>query len=363
MPVESMRWDAGALEILDQTRLPGAIVRLRLVTVDELCEAIRSLRVRGAPALGVAAAYGMRLASEAYLRGRGEDAGELRRELASAAAALAATRPTARNLFAALERVQAVARATSGDAAAVAGAVARVAEAVHAEDRALCEAIGRHGAALLPARASVITHCNAGALATGGIGTALGIVYEAVRQGKSVHVYADETRPLLQGARLTAWELQQAGIPVTLLCDGAAASLLARGGIDCALVGADRIAANGDTANKVGTFALALAARRHGVPLYVAAPSTTFDMALAGGSEIPIEQRGASEVVPGDAGSGSPIGIAVYNPAFDVTPAELIAAIVHEGGVVRPPYARTLPESLPRLASSPREEPRETGPR
>jgi methylthioribose-1-phosphate isomerase len=220
---------------------------------------------------------------------------------------------------------------------------------VHTEDRALCDAIARHGAALLPDHAHVITHCNAGALATGGIGTALGIVYEAVRQGKAVHVFADETRPLLQGARLTAWELTRAQVPVTLLCDNAAASLLAQGGVHCALVGADRIARNGDTANKIGTLLLALAAHHFGVPFYVAAPSTTFDLTLASGAAIPIEQRGAAEVVAGFGIATAPAGVKVYNPAFDVTPADFITAFVHEGGVVRPPYDDTLPESLRRL--------------
>ena len=356
MPVEALRWQSGALEILDQTRLPAEVVTLRITSLEVLCEAIRSLRVRGAPALGVAAAYGVRLVAEEYLQGGGDDVRELRCRLAAASAALGATRPTARNLFAALERVQAVAAGAAGGVPALVAAVGQEAARVHAEDRELCAAIARHGAALLPARARVITHCNAGALATGGMGTALGIVYEAVRQGKAVHVYADETRPLLQGARLTAWELQQAGVPVTLLCDSAAASLLARGGIDCAIVGADRIAANGDTANKVGTLGLALASARFGVPFYVAAPSTTFDVQLADGRAIPIEQRPRSEVTQG--GTTAPAGVEVYNPAFDVTPAALIAAIVHEGGVVRPPFGRNLPASLARLAGPPPARPR-----
>jgi methylthioribose-1-phosphate isomerase len=242
--------------------------------------------------------------------------------------------------------MRAAAVAAHGGVADVVESVARAAVALHEEDRALCESIARHGASLVPEQARVVTHCNAGALATGGIGTALGVVYEAVRQGKSVHVFADETRPLLQGARLTAWELGRAGVPVTLLCDNAAASLLARGGIDCAIVGADRIARNGDTANKVGTLSLALAARRFGVPFYVAAPSTTFDLSLASGKEIPIEERAADEVAGALGVRTAPAGVGVYNPAFDVTPAELITAIVHEGGVVRPPYEETLAASL-----------------
>ena len=346
MAVEAVLYRDGALELLDQTRLPGEVQVLKITDVDVLCEAIRSLRVRGAPAIGVAAAYGFRMAADAWQRAGGGSVDDLRGRLRAAGEALGATRPTAHNLFMAIERLRQVVDAPHADAPAMVRAVAAAADAVHAEDRALCAAIARHGAALLPDPARVITHCNAGALATGGIGTALGIVYEAVRQGKAVHVFADETRPLLQGARLTAWELSRAQVPVTLLCDNAAASLLAQGGVHCALVGADRIARNGDTANKIGTLSLALAAQRFGVPFYVAAPSTTFDLTLASGAGIPIEQRGAAEVVAGFGVATAPAGIEVYNPAFDITPADLITAIVHEGGVVRPPYGRNLPASL-----------------
>lgn len=348
MAVETVGYRDGAVELLDQTRLPGEVQVLRITDLDALCEAIRSLRVRGAPAIGVAAAYGFRMAADAWVRSGAADAGALRQHLHAAGRMLAATRPTARNLFLAIERLLQVADAPHADAAALARAVAAAAVAVHEEDRALCAAIARHGAALLPQTSRVITHCNAGALATGGMGTALGIVYEAVRQGKSVHVFADETRPLLQGARLTAWELSQAEIPVTLLCDNAAASLLAHGEVHCALVGADRIARNGDTANKVGTLSLALAAYRFGVPFYVAAPSTTFDLTLANGAGIPIEQRDGGEVLQGFGTASAPPGIGAYNPAFDVTPADLITAIVHEGGIVRPPYGQNIPASLRR---------------
>jgi methylthioribose-1-phosphate isomerase len=346
VPVEAVGYDGGAVLILDQTRLPAEEHVLHIRELEPLCEAIRSLRVRGAPAIGVAAAYGFRMEAEAWARAGGKDIDDLRQRLRRAAAALGATRPTARNLFVAIERLSAVVDAEHPNAAALVARVAAAANAMHDEDRALCAAIARHGAALLPASARVITHCNAGALATGGMGTALGVVYEAVRQGKSIHVFADETRPLLQGARLTTWELQRAHVPVTLLCDNAAASLLAAGGIHCAIVGADRIARNGDTANKVGTLSLALAAERYGVPFYVAAPSTTIDLGVATGADIPIEQRGASEVAHGFGVATAPAGVAVYNPAFDVTPGELVAAIVHEHGVVRPPYERTLAASL-----------------
>jgi methylthioribose-1-phosphate isomerase len=348
VPVEALRWRDGALELIDQTLLPHALTVLRITDLEPLCEAIRTLRVRGAPAIGVAAAYGFRLVAEAYAAAGGDDVGELRRRLDAAAAALAATRPTARNLFMAIERLQAAAGAARGGVPELVGAVGRAADQIHDEDRRLCLAIARHGAGLLPPRTRLVTHCNAGALATGGIGTALGVVYEAVRQGKDVHVYADETRPLLQGARLTAWELEREGVPVTLLCDNAAASLLARGGIDCCIVGADRIARNGDTANKVGTLSLALAARRYGVPFYVAAPSTTFDLELGTGAEIPIEERPAAEVAHGFGAPTAPAGVDVFNPAFDVTPADLVTAFVHEGGVVRPPYDVTLVPSLRR---------------
>jgi methylthioribose-1-phosphate isomerase len=344
--VETVGYTDGAVMLLDQTLLPGEERVLRIQRLEDLCEAIRSLRVRGAPAIGVAAAYGFRMQADAWARDGGSDLEDLRRHLRRTAAALGSTRPTARNLFVAIERLTAVVEAAQPDAATLVARVGSAATAMHDEDRALCAAIARHGAALLPSEARVITHCNAGALATGGMGTALGIVYEAVRQGKSVHVYADETRPLLQGARLTTWELRRARVPVTLLCDNAAASLLARGDVHCAIVGADRIARNGDTANKVGTLPLALAAQRYGVPFYVAAPSTTIDLSLATGAEIPIEQRDAAEVAHGFGVATAPEDVPVYNPAFDVTPGDLVAAIVHEHGIVRPPYERTLAASL-----------------
>lgn len=349
MPVEAVGFSDGAIEIIDQTRLPGEFVVKRIEDLDTLCEAIRVLRVRGAPAIGVAAAYGFRLQAERFARDGGRDAEELRRRLLAAGETLAATRPTARNLFTMVERMSRFVRESAADVEQMVAGVAREAAAIHDEDRRLCEAIARHGAQLLPQSARVLTHCNAGALATGGIGTALGVVYEAVRQGKVVQVFADETRPLLQGARLTAWELERSGVPVTLLCDNAAATLLSRRDIDCVVVGADRIARNGDTANKIGTLSVAIAAQRFGVPFYVAAPSTTFDLGLATGADIPIEQRPAAEVAAGFGTVTAPQGVGVFNPAFDVTPADLIAAIIHEGGVVRPPYARTVPESLDAL--------------
>lgn len=352
MHVDTVQYRDGVIEIIDQTLLPHEYFILQINDLDSLCEAIRSLRVRGAPAIGVAAAYGMRLTAEQLLRTGQPDAGAMRRALESAAAQLAATRPTARNLFGVLDRIERTAAAAPPAAAAIAAAVIDAATAVHDEDRAACAAIGRHGATLLPQRARVLTHCNAGALATGGMGTALGIVYAAAAAGKEVQVFADETRPLLQGARLTAWELERAGIPVTLLCDNAAATLLGRGAIDCVVVGADRIARNGDTANKVGTLSVALAARHFGVPFYVAAPSTTFDLSLETGAAIPIEERAADEVLRGLGTRIAPAGIGVFNPAFDVTPAELITAIVHEGGIVQAPFGERLAASLPAPAAA-----------
>jgi len=318
------------VRIIDQTRLPGDVVELELRTLDEILEAIRSLRIRGAPLLGIAAACAMAIAAET----EGSDDAALAR----AAAAIRATRPTAVDLHRAAEAARAAAAAHPTPEARR-QALWDFAEGMLAAQRARDEAMARHGAALLPAGASVLTHCNTGALATGGLGTALGVVREAFRQGKLARCYATETRPLLQGARLTMWELVHEGIPATLLTDGAAASLLASGRVQAVLVGADRIARNGDTANKVGTLALAAAAARFGVPLYVVAPSTTFDLSCPSGAAIPIEERGAEEVATFAGIRTAPAEAVVYNPAFDVTPAELIAGWVTELGIVRPPFA------------------------
>ncbi|MEZ4387509.1 MAG: S-methyl-5-thioribose-1-phosphate isomerase [Candidatus Krumholzibacteriia bacterium] len=305
--------------------------------MDDLAAAIRSLTVRGAPAIGIAAAYGLvlscRLGRLAGLAGP-----ELVAHLAADHARLAATRPTAVNLFWALDRMAAGFRAdlapTDLEAALLAAA-----RAIHDEDVAMSRAMGAAGQALLPDVAAVLTHCNAGALATGGYGTALAVVYAAREAGKQVQVYADETRPLLQGARLTAWELQNQGIPVTVLPDAAAATLLRQGRIDAVITGADRIAANGDAANKIGTYPLAVLAARHQVPFYVAAPGSTIDPATADGDRIEIEQRDPAEVHGFGECRFTPEGVAAFNPAFDVTPAELITAIITEAGVRRPPYA------------------------
>jgi methylthioribose-1-phosphate isomerase len=318
--------DARAVRLLDQRRLPHEETWLTLGTSDEVAEAIRTLTVRGAPAIGVAAAYG--LAAEALRGVRGE-------ALGAAADRMANARPTAVNLAWAVKRVARI-------FAQGADAVLAEAHAIRDEDEASCRRIGALGAPLLPRAAKVLTHCNAGALATAGYGTALGLVRAAVESGNAVTVFADETRPFLQGARLTAWELQRDGIPVTLLTDGMAGWLMSRGEISCIVVGADRIAANGDVANKIGTYSLAVLAKHHGIPFYVAAPWSTVDLACPTGEAIPIEERGGDEVTLLDGRLIAPAGVPARYPAFDVTPAALVSAIVTERGVVTPPSPEAL---------------------
>jgi methylthioribose-1-phosphate isomerase len=337
----------GALRLIDQTRLPGALVEIECRDVATVWEAIKTLRVRGAPAIGVAAAYGAVLGARA---GLAEGQFGLEQALATATEYLRTSRPTAVNLFWALDRIDRIAASVPHDVGRDAFLARLLAEA-HAmadEDRAMCRAIGEHGAGLLESGQGVLTHCNAGALATAGLGTALAVIYAAHEQGKSLHVFADETRPLLQGARLTAWELARRGVPVTLICDNMAAQVMKEGRVRTVIVGADRIAANGDAANKIGTYGVAVLAKAHGIPFYVAAPSTTFDLALRDGSAIPIEQRDAAEIVRGFGVATAPEGIAVYNPAFDVTPADLIAGIITERGVIRPVNSSTIRETLQR---------------
>lgn len=341
-PVVTVAWtrDGRALRILDQTALPERELYLELVTLAEIVEAIRMLRVRGAPAIGVAAAMGLVVALAHASRGDGP---AVRALLVPTAQALSSARPTAVNLAWAVARVVRAGDRVSDDALLT--ALRTEADAIAREDAAMCERIGRAGGALVTHGARVLTHCNAGALATAGIGTALAPVYVAHAEGRAPRVYADETRPLRQGARLTAWELARAGIPVTVLPDGAAASLLRDGAVDLVIVGADRIAANGDTANKIGTYPLALAAKAHGIPFYVAAPLSTFDLATADARGIEIEERAASELAP------LPAGVAVYNPAFDVTPAALITAFITDRGVLHPPFAFDT-NALPTLHSA-----------
>jgi methylthioribose-1-phosphate isomerase len=338
--IPTIAWhpDPPAVRILDQTRLPAAEVFLDLTEVDSLCEAIATLRVRGAPAIGIAGGYGVALAA---LRAAAEDEASADARVEDAAARLRAVRPTATNLAWGVARVRQRyrdARAEGRSPGSAAAAALAEAGAIHEEDLEASRAMGRAGAALVPRRGRVLTHCNTGGLATGGLGTALAVVFEAARAGREPSVFVDETRPLLQGARLTAWELEREGIAATLIVDGAAAWLMASRGVDLILVGADRIAANGDTANKVGTYGLAVAAARHRVPFYVVAPLSTFDATIASGSEIPVEERAAEEVRSILATPIAPRGVPVWNPAFDVTPAELIAGWVTERGLLRPPF-------------------------
>jgi methylthioribose-1-phosphate isomerase len=328
--------DGAGVRILDQRELPAREVYCDLRTIEQVFEAIRSLAVRGAPAIGIAAAMGATLAIDTA--DTAADLATARQQLVDACDRLNASRPTAVNLHWALERMKRAAQLWSGSTQTFREAMRAEATRILDEDRAMCRAIGEHGAALIPDRARILTHCNAGALATGGIGTALAAIYVAVEQGKRVQVFADETRPLLQGSRLTAWELTRAGIPTTVLVDGAAASLMQRGEVDLCIVGADRVARNGDAANKIGTYGLAIAAKHHGIPFYIAAPSSTFDPNIASGEEILIEQRGADEIRCGFGRLTAPADASVYNPAFDVTPAALVTAIVSDRGVHQPPF-------------------------
>jgi methylthioribose-1-phosphate isomerase len=335
--IEAVRWSPSgdAVRIVDQTLLPLRYEERELRTVDEVCDAILRLAVRGAPAIGVAAAMGL-VASLLPFATLPMDALQVR--LREHARRIRRTRPTAVNLGWAIDRMLTRAARGAVDGAALLAGLRAEATAILVEDRAMCRRIGQHGLALMHDGARVLTHCNAGALATGGIGTALAPVYLAADAGMRVEVLADETRPLLQGSRLTAWELSRAGIPVGVLADGMAASLMRAGRVDLCLVGADRIAANGDVANKIGTYALAIAARHHGIPFYVAAPTSTFDASLATGDEIPIEQRSRDELACSFGHVTVPDDVPVENPAFDVTPAELVTAIISDRGVQYPPY-------------------------
>jgi methylthioribose-1-phosphate isomerase len=321
--------------MLDQRLLPEREVYLACRTAEEVAQAIESLAVRGAPAIGCAAAFGVACAARVSTA---RDAAALVADVEAAIRRLAATRPTAVNLFWALERMRArLAAERQEDAGTLRAALLAEAEAVLAEDIAACRALGRAGAALVPDGARILTHCNAGALATGGYGTALGVVRAAVEAGRRVSVLADETRPFLQGARLTAWELTRDGIPVTVVTDGMPAHLMRRGEVDLVIVGADRVAANGDVANKIGTYGLALLAHAHGIPFYVAAPCSTVDLATPDGAAIPIEERGRDEVARIAGRAVVPEGVPVRHPAFDVTPAALVTALVTERGVLRSP--------------------------
>lgn len=329
-----LEWRDGALWMIDQRQLPGQLVWVKCARSKEVAARILDMTVRGAPAIGLAAAYGMVLASQEAEALRGE----ARREfLAAAGAQLAATRPTAVNLFWALERCG-EALAAGADTAAL----LEVARRLHAEDAAGNRRIGEDGAKLISDGMGVLTHCNAGALATGGWGTGLSPIFVAHERGVKFHVYVDETRPRLQGARLTAWELAQAGVPHTLICDNMAASLMRAGKIQLCLTGADRIAANGDVANKIGTYGVAVAAKHHGLKMVVAAPRSTFDLSIPTGAQIPIEERAQSEVTAWGEERICPAETRAFNPSFDVTPAELVSSILTDRGVIQPVNAKEL---------------------
>jgi methylthioribose-1-phosphate isomerase len=339
--LETVRWRDGVVRILDQTRLPAEEVYLDLATTAEVVDAIRRLAVRGAPAIGVTGALAV---AQAAAQIGGHSAPEWIARVQESARVVAEARPTAVNLRWAVDRVVSVLWRAAGRGAGIEslqGLALDEAQVILAEDLALSAAMGRHGAQLLPEEGRVLTHCNTGGLATAGGGTALGVVFEAVRQGKRIFVYADETRPLLQGARLTAWELQRAGIPCAVLCDGAAAWLFRTSPIDAVLVGADRVAANGDTANKIGTLSVALVARAFKVPFFVVAPRSSFDLSLADGRVIAIEERDPEEVLSWQGVRSAPEGVDAWNPAFDITPAGLVSGWVTERGVERPPFAET----------------------
>jgi methylthioribose-1-phosphate isomerase len=339
--VETIQWTGEGVVMIDQTRLPREVVFVTCRTYEDVAQAIRSMVIRGAPAIGVAAAMGVALGVAAG------DGTSFHQTLDRVCGILAQTRPTAVNLFWAIERMKILALSLEGrPMEEIRARLIEEARRIHAEDIAINRAIGANGAPLIPDGKHVLTHCNAGALATAGYGTALGVIRAAVEAGKKIAVYAGETRPFLQGARLTAWELQQDGIPTTLITDNMAGHFLRAGGISCVVVGADRIAGNGDVANKIGTYSVAVLAKENGVPFYVAAPISTLDLTLEHGGKIPIEERAAGEVTHVYGVQVAPDGIAVANPAFDVTPNKYVTAIITENGVAYPPFV----ESLRRLA-------------
>jgi methylthioribose-1-phosphate isomerase len=349
---ETVIWKNDRLKLIDQTQLPEKLTYVWCDTVEDVWDAIKRLKVRGAPAIGVAAGYGIVVALK---KSRPKTSEDLIKSVDAAADYLASARPTAVNLTWALDRMRAVARGMKNRSPQeIRAALKKEAIEIHDEDRGLCENLGHHGAKLIRPGSTVLTHCNAGALATGGMGTALAAVFVAHARGKKVSVIADETRPLLQGARLTAWEMMRAGIDVTLICDNMAAQVMKEGKVDLVITGADRVAANGDAANKIGTYGVALLAKAHGIPFYVSAPSSTFDLSLRTGAEIPIEQRDPQEVTEGFGKRTAPKRVNVYNPAFDVTPARLIAALITEKGIIRPPYRRNIAAVLGRGNSSSR---------
>lgn len=349
MIVQAIKWIDGIdgyLELIDQRRLPAEFVKLQCRDIKALFEAIKTLAVRGAPAIGVSAAYGLVLALQKLNANDGLD--RAFRSLAEAREYLASSRPTAVNLFWAMDRILRVADSTSyfETLQQLREVVLAEANAIYHEDVDMCRRIGQNGQKFIKEDAGILTHCNAGALATAGQGTALSVMFEARKSNRKFKVYVDETRPLLQGARLTAWELKQAGINVIVICDDMAGWLMKQGKITAVITGADRIAANGDAANKIGTYSLSILAKEHGIPFYVAAPSSTFDLSIKTGAKIPIEQRTAEEVTTFAKTQIAPDGVGVYNPAFDVTEAQDIAAIITERGVIEKPNTNSILEHL-----------------
>jgi methylthioribose-1-phosphate isomerase len=338
--IQTLEWTDKGVRFLDQTKLPTEETYVTAVTYQQVAEVIRNMVVRGAPAIGVAAAMGIALGVQ---NSKAETVGELKKDFDEICKAIGETRPTAVNLFWAIRRMQdKFEMLRIRPMPQIRQAIVEEAQRMHAEDVAANQAMGRHGATLMPSSGGVLTHCNAGALATAGYGTALGVIRAAVEQGKKIHVYADETRPFLQGSRLTAWELMKDGIPTTVISDNMAGAVMKQGKIGAIVVGADRIAANGDVANKIGTYTVAVLAKEHGIPFYVAAPISTVDLATADGSGIPIEQRNAKEVTHIAGRQMVPDGVNVENPAFDVTPAKYVAAIITERGIAKAPYQTSL---------------------
>ncbi|MFH1904567.1 MAG: S-methyl-5-thioribose-1-phosphate isomerase [bacterium] len=335
MPVETIQWHKGRIKLVDQTLLPNKFKHIYCDTVKSIWEAIKNLRVRGAPAIGIAGALGVVLGiQDSKARGYVQ----FKKRLEQVILYLSSSRPTAVNLFWALDRMRVCCmKYRNLPINRIKTELLDEAQKIIKEDKNICRNIGKNGAKLIKDGDVILTHCNAGGLATADYGTALGVIFYANEQGKKIRVYADETRPLLQGARLTTWELMQAGIDVTLICDNMAGSLMKEGKINCVIVGADRIASNGDTANKIGTYSLAVLAKAHKVPFYVAAPISTFDMKIKSGEQIPIEQRSSEEVTNLSGKRIAPKNVSVYNPAFDVTPAKFISAIITECGIIKKP--------------------------
>jgi methylthioribose-1-phosphate isomerase len=338
--IQTLEWTEQGVRFIDQTKLPTEEVYVNCQTYQQVADVIRNMVVRGAPAIGVSAAMGIALGVK---NSKAETAGDLKQDLDQICDVMSKTRPTAVNLFWAIKRMQQKFETLRvNPVERIKRALIEEAKRMHAEDIAINQAMGKHGAALMPATGGVLTHCNAGALATAGYGTALGVIRAAVEAGKKIQVYADETRPFLQGARLTAWELVKDGIPTTVISDNMSGAMMRQGKIGAVIVGADRIAANGDVANKIGTYTVAVLAKEHGIPFYVAAPISTVDLETPDGSKIPIEQRSAAEVTHFAGKLVTPEGVAVENPAFDVTPAKYVTAIVTERGVARAPYEQGL---------------------